>query len=128
MIDQYVKEYAKGITVYNNPYTVEYDYGYSPCERMYKYGGHGHPLSIVVRLLCEDDIKIADKELKHIINNVRETPNKDIADIRHIIQYFHRDVNVAKHIRRPSNFDLMLEILTKKHIGLESTTTHYKVS
>lgn len=122
VIDQYVKEYAKGITVYNNPYTIKYDFSDSQCERMYKYEGHGHPFSIVLRLLCEGDIMIINEELLQIVKQIAETPNKDIVDIRNVIRYFHSDLEVAKYIRRPSDLYLILQMFKNTYINLRSAT------
>lgn len=69
-------------------------------------------------------LMIIDEELMQIVKQIAETPNKDIADIRDIIRYFHSDVEVARHIRHPTDLDLMLQILTNKYISLRSAKTH----
>ena len=70
IIDGFLKEYAKGLNVYNNPYTPEYYLKYSTCQQLYKYDGHGHPFSIIIRLLCEGDITIIDDKLKQIVKQI----------------------------------------------------------
>ena len=124
MIETYLKEYPLGITMYNNPYTTEYDFSSSPqYERLYKYD-HGHPFSIVIRLLCEGDIMIIDEALMQIVKQISETRNKDIADFGNIIRYFHSDAQAIKHIHYDTTLYEILQILTNIYINLRSIEIH----
>tara|TARA_Y100000389_G_scaffold150649_1_gene150227 strand:+ start:583 stop:1422 length:840 start_codon:yes stop_codon:yes gene_type:complete len=125
-ISQYLKTYNCGLSIHNNPYTDKY-YEKTKKQKIYYYNGHGHPFSIMIRILCGGDIIIKDKMFKKHLKKIKETANIYVADISEIIRYVtYTYDDLKEEIKKPGDFLTLYYMLNKSIIKANKVETTYR--